>query len=224
MKTFTLKKEMGIWMILALPLVVFMVFRHQLPARIPSHFDFRGHADAYMRPIPFLLTMTGTSLFLYFLFLLLPRIDPKKSNYLLFQKTYYLIRVLVHLLLSSLSILSMAIALGILLNGTRLFFLILMFFFIILGNYLGHIRPNWFVGIRTPWTLSNETVWKKTHQLGSKLMFFSGLVGFMLCLFLAPALLPNVLLTIILFSVLVPVVYSFLVSRKMKVQDENPLP
>ena len=52
----------------------------------------------------------------------------------------------------------------------------LLVFFVVLGNYLGNLRPNYFVGIRTPWTLENPETWRATHRLGGRLMFFGALI------------------------------------------------
>ena len=84
--------------------------------------------------------------------------------------------------------------------------------FIIIGNYLQRVRSNYFMGIRTPWTLSNETVWKKTHRLSGKLFFIGGL------LILVSAFLPEEYKSIISGVQRslrgVPYLYSYLAYKK----------
>ena len=64
----------------------------------------------------------------------------------------------------------------------------LLVFFVVMGNYLGNLRPNFFVGIRTPWTLENPETWRATHRLGGRLMFFGALILLVAQLFLSEAI------------------------------------
>lgn len=87
--------------------------------------------------------------------------------------------------------------------------------FIIMGNYMGKIRPNWFMGIRTPWTLSSDEVWNKTHRLGGKLFVLAG------ALLILVAFLPGsvTLVTLIIgvaAVVIIPTVYSFILFKREK--------
>jgi len=87
--------------------------------------------------------------------------------------------------------------------------------FIILGNYMGKIKPNWFMGIRTPWTLSNEEVWNKTHRLGGKMFILLGLV--MICgTFLPSETFWKAFTVSIVIILLIPMIYSYLLYRKLK--------
>lgn len=81
------------------------------------------------------------------------------------------------------------------------------FLFIVVGNYLSRVQPNWFLGIRTPWTLSSDTVWRKTHRLGGRVFVIAGV------LFMASALVPRArdavpLAVVIIVLVMTPVLYS----------------
>ncbi|MEK7167698.1 MAG: SdpI family protein, partial [Patescibacteria group bacterium] len=90
---------------------------------------------------------------------------------------------------------------------------------IVLGNYLGKIKPNWFMGIRTPWTLSSEVVWNKTHRMGGRLFIILGLT-----LMIVPWL-PALWGMILLFSgiillVLGTFIYSYIAYRQEKSLDK----
>jgi uncharacterized membrane protein len=87
----------------------------------------------------------------------------------------------------------------------------------LLGNYFQSIRPNYFIGIRTPWTLENETVWKKTHRLGGRLWFGGGLIIIILTLILGNNKAIAITFTsIIAILVIVPIVYSYFEFLKQK--------
>ena len=96
-------------------------------------------------------------------------------------------------------------------------FAIIGLLFAFLGNYFKTIKPNYFIGIKTPWTLENEEVWKKTHIIGGKLWFVGGL------LMALTFLLPNEMqlytfLGITAVITIVPIVYSYLEFKKIKNQ------
>ena len=85
--------------------------------------------------------------------------------------------------------------------------------FLVLGNFMGKIRPNWFVGIRTPWTLSSKLSWVKTHRLAGRLFVVMGLLFFMLALFRQPWVVAALVSALVVCLVWM-VVYSYLVWRK----------
>jgi len=83
--------------------------------------------------------------------------------------------------------------------------------FIIIGSYLTRIKPNWFFGIRTPWTLSSDEVWRKTHKYGAKIFVLGGL------LMILAAIFPNLfgwLMGLFILMVLSVIIYSYLIYRK----------
>jgi uncharacterized membrane protein len=148
------------------------------PDLIVSHWNAAGQPDGYMSKfwglflIP--LIMTG----IVALFAILPRIDPYKKNYEKFRDYYegfilvfvfFMLAIQVQIILWSFGYeispnLTLPVLIGIL--------------FIYIGFLLGHAEQNWFVGIRTPWTLSSATVWKKTHDIGGKLFIIAGVISF----------------------------------------------
>ena len=85
-----------------------------------------------------------------------------------------------------------------------------------LGNYFKTIKPNYFIGIRTPWTLENEEVWKKTHHFGGKLWFAGGLLIFILSLIIPIVYSFYVLMTVTVIISIIPIIYSYLEFKKLK--------
>lgn len=135
-----------------------------LPAQGATHWNVQGNADGYS-PIHFVilyLPLMGFGISLLILFL--PMIDPKRANIELFRTDYNLFVIFFLGFMGTIHLLSLAWNLGWKVNMTRALippFAALCYF---LGHLMKKARPNWFIGIRTPWTLSSETVWNATHQ------------------------------------------------------------
>jgi len=87
--------------------------------------------------------------------------------------------------------------------------------FAVLGNYMYNIKPNYFAGIRLPWTLHNDENWKKTHLLGGKLMFAGGLLIAVLCLFTPLVLSMIILFAILSLIILITCIYSYKLYKKL---------
>ena len=88
-------------------------------------------------------------------------------------------------------------------------------FLAIIGNFMYNIRPNRFIGIRTPWTLSNEEVWIKTHRLGAKWTFWTGVTGFILCVFAPVQWLGYLLFFIVTGVSAILITYSYVIHKKI---------
>ena len=85
--------------------------------------------------------------------------------------------------------------------------------FVVLGNVLPRARPNWLFGIRTPWTLTNDRVWERTHRLGGMLFVIAGII-LLVSGFAAPSImLPMIVGTVVLASI-IPVAYSYFVWKQ----------
>lgn len=148
-----------------------------VPDRVVSHWNAAGQADGYMSKfwglflIP--LIMTG----FVALFAVLPRIDPHKKNYEKFRDYYEGFILLFVLFLLAIQVQIILWSIGYQISPNLTFPLLIGILFIYIGFLLGHAEQNWFVGIRTPWTLSSKTVWKRTHQLGGKLFIIAGVIS-----------------------------------------------
>ena len=185
----------------------------RLPPTVATHWDLRGAPDGFssrllaVSIVPVvLLVMTG-------LYNVLPKLDPRGENYAKFLSTYWLIgnAVIVFVLVAHAMII--ASALGYSVRIDRLMPLGFGLLFIFLGNYITRVEPNWFVGIRTPWTLSSDTVWRKTHRTGGWLMVLGGLV-IAACAFLPQgAFLPLFIPAIVVIAV-VPIVQSYVLWKR----------
>ena len=185
-----------------------------LPDRIPSHWNAAGEVDGYLPKfwglflIPFILTG------LVLLFLVIPRIDPLRANILQFLPYYEWFVVIFVLFLLSLQATTILWAYGILVPINTVMSLGTGILFFYIGILLRHARRNWFIGIRTPWTLSSNTVWKKTHRLGSVLFMVAGLIAILGTLF--PAYAIWLILVPVLAVAGITVVYSYAVYEELK--------
>lgn len=179
-----------------------------MPNKVPIHFNLYGEADKWGDKINLMYLATLIPLGAYIMFLLAKYIDPKNKITQMGNK-YYVIRLLLTTILASIIIaLTYSIA-----NKTETFnnivFIILGFVFVFLGNYFRNIKPNYFIGFRTPWTLENETIWRKTHQHCSIVWFVGGLFMVFINAFsiINSVWLVNALT--IIFLIITPIAYSY---------------
>ena len=148
-----------------------------VPDRVVSHWNAAGQADGYMSKfwglflIPLIMTACVA------LFAVLPRIDPYKKNYEKFRDWYEGFILLFVLFMLAIQVQIILWSTGYQVSPNLTFPLLTGGLFIYIGFLLGHAEQNWFVGIRTPWTLSSATVWKKTHERGGKLFKIAGVVS-----------------------------------------------
>jgi len=148
-----------------------------VPDRIVSHWNAAGQADGYMSKFwgLFLIPLIMTACIA--LFVMLPRIDPYKKNYEKFRDYYEGFILVFVLFMLAIQVQIILWSTGYQVSPNLTFPLLTGGLFIYIGFLLGHAEQNWFVGIRTPWTLSSKTVWKKTHELGGKLFKIAGVIS-----------------------------------------------
>jgi len=156
--------------------VVSAIAYRRLPERVPVHWDVHGNVNGYGSRFAGAFGMPLLMLGLWLLLRLLPRIDPRRANYAKFADTYDLfVDSLVGLLLV-MQLALLANTLGWPVSMERVAPVLIGLQFIILGNALPRARPNWWFGIRTPWTLSNDRVWTQTHRVGGYLLAAAGAI------------------------------------------------
>jgi len=161
--------------LIAIAVITGLLLWNQLPDQMASHWNANDQVNGTMSKFwgVFLLPMITTGMFL--LFLLIPNIDPLKANIAKFRETFNLFIVLIVAFMLYVYSLTLAWSLGyqdFKMSSAMLPFLGVLF--IAIGYILRKAKRNFFIGIRTPWTLSSDTVWDKTHQLGSVLFMLSG--------------------------------------------------
>jgi uncharacterized membrane protein len=204
-------------LLFSLPFIYLAYVYPQLPERVPTHFDASGTPNDYSSKGSLgliLLLVEGIALGIYLLTRYLPAIDPKRTARFSRQSFQKIGLAIVTLLTAINIIIVYCASAGRSPDVNHLLFPLLGLFFAYLGNILYSIKPNYFIGIRTPWTLESEDNWRATHRLGSKVFFVGGI-----CLTVAALLIPSgsavVLLMVITgIMALIPVIYSFIYFKK----------
>lgn len=162
-----------------LPLVYLAFVWHDLPVRVPVRYDINGEVERFgsrneLLGVVALMAIVAVGIVLLFHFL--PRLDPKQ-NLKFSRNALQMIGLGTCFVLTTASFAVIRMSLT---SDPQVVFNLLpvaiLLFFALLGNYLTSIRPNYFAGIRTPWTLESDRVWRKTHRLGGKLMFWGSLI------------------------------------------------
>jgi len=219
------KREWLQILILAAPFCVAAALWNKLPDPMPNHWGINGQVDGYAsKPVAALL-LPCINLAFTALMLVLPRIDPKFARYdeetkASLRRTFAAMRLAVTLYLSFLALVVVVTPLypairipTVIGSGAGLLLMVL-------GNLMTKLRPNWFFGIRTRWTLESRDIWIKTHRLGGRLMMAGGV-----CILIFGLLLPMklfvicVLLPAAAVMSIVPIVYSYIIwnqSRSVK--------
>ncbi len=198
-------------LIVALTYLTGFYLYSQEPTIIATHWGANGQVNGYTNKTFFTLFMPTLSLFLLLLLIIMPKIDPLKKNYSSFQKEYDAFAILILLFFYLVYLAVLLYNLGYGFNMTQIISLALAALLFYLGILLGNAKQNWFIGIRTPWTLSNKKVWNKTHALGGKLFKILGIIA------LIGVLSKTFLMVTIAFTIaaaIILVIYSYIEFRK----------
>ncbi len=186
----------------------------RLPERVPVHWGLAGEADGFGAAWQNALLMPAIALVLWALFLVIPLADPLKRNYSRFPETLKLFRWLVPLMAVALHLVVALSSLGVSIDSGKGVVAVVAVFFVVLGNSMGKLKHNWFIGIRSPWTLASEEVWTRTHRLAAPIWVTGGLVQ--LVSVLVPQAAAGILFAASLaVMVLVPIAYSFVLFRRL---------
>jgi uncharacterized membrane protein len=213
-----IKKEIPFIALALMPFLYLAYIWNNLPEKVPMHWNAAGEIDRFgdkKELVLMLIMLIGIN---YFIFLIIPAIDPKKKLQNMGNKLKSL-RLVLTVFMSVLAIF--------ILYSTQqkssnpeLIFVIVGLLFAFLGNYFKTIKPNYFIGIKTPWTLENEDVWKKTHVLAGKMWVVGGLL--MALTFVLPKSIQiYVFLGITAVITIIPVIYSYLEFRKIEQQNKK---
>ena len=160
---------------IALALLAGTILWNQLPDQMASHWNVNDEVDGTISKVWGVLMMPLITLGMFVLFLVIPNIDPLKANIAQFRESFNLFIVLIIAFMLYIHGLTLVWSLGFTnfkMSAAMLPFMGVLF--IAIGFMLRKAKRNFFIGIRTPWTLSSDSVWAKTHQLGSILFMISG--------------------------------------------------
>ena len=183
------------------------------PDQVATHWGIDNQVNGYSSKVFGLFFMPVLSVFLFFLFISLPKIDPYKKNFDQFKNYFQNFINIVFAFLFYVYLLTIIWNLDFRFNMIQVLSPGFAALFYYAGVLTSHAKRNWFVGIRTPWTMSSDLVWDKTHKIGGKLFKITGIIS--LFSFLFPNLATFFILVPILFVTVFILVYSYLEYKKI---------
>lgn len=213
---YNLKSEIPVLIVVMLPFLYLGMIWNALPDMVPTHWNLYGEIDGYNKKetllwIPFLLPLLT-----YLIFLIAPVIDPKKRLQNMGDKLTKLKFALTFIM----SLLALFI-----IHSSRehklspnLFPILIGTLFAVLGNFFPTLKPNYFIGIRIPWTLNSENNWKLTHRFAGKLWLIGGISIIIYSLIAQPETSHIFLICTTILITVAPIIYSFRVYKKKKIQ------
>lgn len=213
-----LKKDWPILILIVLGFAMGIYFYPSLPNRVPIHWNAQGQVNGYGSKLFGTFGIPVIILALYIMFVALPFIDPKRKNYRAFESTYQFLKYLLVVFFLGMQLITLLIASGRVMNQPVLIQVMVSLLFILLGNVMGRFKHNYFVGIRTPWTLANEEVWRKTHRLAAPLWVFGGILNILLAL-AGITFNGRSFILILAIIALVPIGYSYLVYHRLGIHN-----
>lgn len=213
------RSELPQWGLIAAMWMLSAVAWTEVPDRIPVHWGLSGEVDRYGGRTEGLLLLPLVAVGVYALLRLAPRLDPARANYAQFAGAYGVIRLAVIGLFAAIHGFVLLSARGVATDAAVVVPVAVGGLFVAVGNVTGKLRPNYFVGIRTPWTLTSKLAWTKTHRRGGWLFVLAGLASIAAGLGgVAWALAVPVVL--VLACVVYLSAYSYVVSK----DDPDPVP
>ena len=210
-----MRRWIGLLAIVAAGVFTAVVYS-QLPERMPTHWNFSGEIDGWSSRFVGAIMLPLVGLGIFALLQVFPHIDPLRQNYEKFRGTYDAVVSAILVFLAATHVFVVGFALGWPLNVSRSFPIGMGLLFILLGNVLPRARRNWVLGVRTPWTLSNDRVWERTHRLGGYLFVALGTA------FLVSAALPVTLPTQAVIASIAGVAVFLLIYSYVAWRQESP--
>jgi uncharacterized membrane protein len=200
-------RELVLIILTLIPVVYLFMNWDLLPESMPTHFDAHGRPNGYGSRWVYFWMPVG----LYVLMLVLPKLDPRKANYDIFEGSYFKLRLIMAIFFG---FISGSVIYSVVSNSEtfhRLIPVSVFFLMMLIGNYMGNFRPNYFVGIKVPWTLNSDSVWIRTHKMAGKLWFWGSLAG--IVLYFIVDKLEWVVIPLMIVLVFVPIVYSYIIYQ-----------
>jgi len=210
------------WLFIIAPAIYLAIVWNTLPETIAMHFNLKGEIDRYGSKnelATMIMILVGVNAIVYLLLPQVYRIDPKRYAVenkgrlfrIAFAVAVFTSAVLCLLIYSSIHG-NIKFSMRFILAGVGLILAVV-------GNYIYNIKPNYFAGIRLPWTLNNDENWKRTHLLGGKLLFGGGLLIAVICLFAPFPFSMITLFVVLLVVILITCIYSYRLYKKLNVHN-----
>ena len=209
-----MKQSKSIILLTVVSLLLSLTVFSSLPEQIPAHWNVHGTVDRFAPKLTVFI-FPGIIFLITILFQFMRRTDPNSDNYDKFQREYHRYTFVIGLVFFAVQIMTIAAAFRMDFNVNLIFCLGIGSLFIFIGNLLPKTKHNYFIGIRTPWTLADEQNWFRTHRLAGKIWVLGGLIVALTALAPESFQVP-VFLTILAVMVVTPFVYSYTEFRKKR--------
>lgn len=206
------KSEIAVLIIILISFITGISFYPQMPEQMASHWNIRGEIDGYIPKIGGVFIIPLMSLVLFLIFLAIPKIDPLKQNIAKFRKYFDGFIILLESFLFYLYLFTISWNYVFRFNIIQALIPAFTILFFYIGILVEKSKRNWFIGIRTPWTMSSDKVWDKTNKLGGKLFKIAGIIALIGIVFVDYALYLIILPVIIV--AIYTVVYSYFEYQK----------
>ena len=207
------KSEIIILVILAVSFAIAVYLYPQMPDQMASHWNTQGEVDGYMPKFWGLFLMPLVTAGLFLLFIAIPKIDPLKKNIEKFRRYYDTFVILIIAFFFYIYLLTLFWSQEYRFSMIQMMSPAFAILFYYIGILVENSKRNWFIGIRTPWTLSSDRVWDKTHKLGGKLFKITGAVVIFGIFF--PDLAIYFVLIPVIFVAVYTIVYSYFEYQKL---------
>jgi uncharacterized membrane protein len=200
-------------LIVAVAIIASAIVYPKLPATVPTHWDMLGRPNGWASRVWGAWVIPVVMLLLWALMRVLPAIDPRGANYAKFGGTFEAIVISILLYMLGLHLVILRASLGYPVAMQRVLPIGVGILLVLIGNLLPRARPNWFIGIRTPWTLSSDRVWEKTHRVGGR-AFVAGGLAILIAALVMPEWVHYVLVGVVFVCSLGAVLYSYIAWRR----------
>lgn len=190
-----------------------------LPEQIPTHWNAAGEIDGYTAKPWGVMIMPIAAAVIFLIMKLIPVISPKGFRTDEFRPIVNIFQVTLVAFMSAIGVLMLLEAKGYDAHIDKLVFGGTGLLLIILGNFLGKVRKNFFLGIRTPWTLASDEVWSRTHRIGGRMLMLGGLLMLIGSVVSLP---PELTVIVVVVLALIPVIYSYFLYRKLEGFEPDP--
>ncbi|HVN94692.1 MAG TPA: SdpI family protein [Terracidiphilus sp.] len=203
-------------LMIAVAIVVTVFLLPQLPPRVATHWGMNGQPNGFSPKNALWIFGPGLLVFILLLGALMPWLSPHRFSIENFRSTYNFILLAVFLLMAYCYAIILWTATGLHIDVARFVIGAVCLLIAAIGNVLGKVRQNFYVGVRTPWTLSNERVWHATHRFAAKCFVVAGLLGLAMAM-IGAQIVPIV---VILVGAFAPVIYSLVFYKQLEHRGE----
>lgn len=217
-----MRKKYYMWFSLSIIIAMFLLsiyFYPMMPEKMATHFDAQGVANGFMERFWGMFFLPILSLVLYVIFLIIPHIDPLGENIKKFEYYYYAFIAIFMLFMFYIEFAIILWNIGIRLNILRFISVPIGLLYVYLGILFLKAKRNWFIGVRTPWTIMNDEVWDKTNRIVGKFFVVDGILVMISFIFSRFIELFTIWLVLVVF--LFSIVYSYILWAKVRGREPS---